>query len=101
MIHGYEGAGRMRLLNGRRMEYRAFREAMAERFPKVNARPSQLDDPDFDELVSDVRSLKTRLGDLEKRVAPALMLKRALYDKASGWLKGETNPQPVKDESWK
>jgi hypothetical protein len=100
MIHGDEGAGRMRLLNGRRMEYRAFREAMAEQFPKANATPSQLDDPDFDELANDVRSLKTRLGDLEKRVAPALMLKRAIQDKASGRLESETKSVIVKDESW-
>lgn len=88
-IKRFEGAGRVVLSNGARMSYQAFRESMAEMFPAPSLPPSRIDNPDLGELADEVEDLKQRFTYLEKRVEPALALKRAQRDKASGRLISE------------
>jgi hypothetical protein len=81
-----EGAGRVRLANGRRMSYRAFRDSMAEQYPEPTFAADEPEYPEFDELVADVRMLRTDVDRLKGHIEPAQALQRAQADMASGRL---------------
>jgi hypothetical protein len=89
-IRKFEGAGRVVLSNGARMSYQAFRESMAEMFPAPSQPQSRQDSADLEELAEEVGNLKEQFSHFERRVEPALALKRAQRDKASGRLFNET-----------
>jgi hypothetical protein len=82
----HEGAGRVRLANGRRMSYRAYRETMAEQYPEPTFAPDEPDDPEIDELIADVRTLRHDVDRLKGYVEPREALLRAQADMASGKL---------------
>ena len=84
----HEGAGRVRLSNGRRMSYRSFRESMAEQYPEPNIITDE-PDPDFDRLVVQVRDIQSDLDMVKRRLLPAAALERARFDAASGQLLNE------------
>ena len=80
-----EGAGRVRLANGARMSLRSYRETMAEQYP-ISAPIADEPDPEFDELVADVRTLRSDVERLKSYVEPREALRRAQVDAASGKL---------------
>ena len=89
-----EGAGRVRLANGRRMSLRSFRETMAEQYPEPTFASNE-PEPEFDELVADVRTLRKDVDRLRGHVEPREALLRAQADQASGKLHSDA-PASIK-----
>jgi hypothetical protein len=80
-----EGAGRVRLANGARMSLRSYREAMVEQYP-IPAFTAEELDPEFGELVADVRTLRKDVDRLRGHIEPREALMRAQSDAAAGRL---------------
>jgi len=80
-----EGAGRVRLANGTRMSLRSYREAMVEQYP-IPAFTAEELDPEFGELVANVRTLRKDVDRLRGHVEPREALLRAQGDAATGRL---------------
>ena len=85
-----EGAGRVRLANGQRMSLRSYRETMAEQYPEPQFAPDE-PEPEFHELVADVRTLRKHVDRLRSHIEPREALQRAQADIASGKLRGDSS----------
>ena len=85
----HEGAGRVRLANGRRMSLQSYCETITEQYPvSVPVDESQ---PEFDELVADVHTLRHDVERLRGSIEPRTALLRAQADLASGKLHSDVS----------